>query len=186
MKVVSKKQLRQVLKEERQLYLSKSTKKHLIYLFEKPLSYKIWKWQKVLRICEYWQSQKGTIAHLFLHYYKRRLFNRGTKLNIEIYPGCFEKGLKIYHTGIIVNSHAQIGENCQLHGQNCIGNNGNNDICPRIGNGLNLGIGACIIGDVQLGHDSVIGAGSIVNKSFPDKSVIIGVPGKLLNKNDKL
>ncbi len=39
--------------------------------------------------------------------------------------GVFEPGLVIYHSGnIVVNGFARVGEDCQLHGDNCIGNNG--------------------------------------------------------------
>lgn len=180
--ITTKKQLNIVLREERLLYISQNKKQHLINLFEQPLSYRIWKWQKRLRICEYWQNRKGIISHLIFRYHKRKLFSTGNKLHIEIYPGCFGKGLKIYHTGIIVNNHAQIKNNCQLHGLNCIGNKGITDACPQIGKELNLGIGACVIGDVQLGDNITIGANSVVTKSFSDNTVIVGIPGRILCK----
>ena len=172
-------QLKEIISFERRLYISPSRKKHIIYTFENPLSYRIWKWQKTLRLCEYLKNKRGLLRKFAYHYYNRRLLSIGSKLNIEIYPGCFDKGLKIYHTGIVVNPKAKIGRNCQLHGQNCIGNNGIIDLSPIIGDNLDLGFGAVVIGGVKLGKGVTVGAGSVVCKSFVDNSVIVGVPGKI-------
>jgi maltose O-acetyltransferase len=50
----------------------------------------------------------------------------------------------------------------------------------RIGNNCWVGAKVTILKDVQIGDGCVIGAGSVVTKSFPPYSVVVGVPGKLL------
>jgi serine acetyltransferase len=45
--------------------------------------------------------------------------------------------------------------------------------------------GACIFGNVTIGHDSIIGAGSIVVDDIPPYSLVIGVPGRVIKKFNK-
>lgn len=66
----------------------------------------------------------------------------------------FAKGLHPHHTfGTVINGDAVIGENCMLHGKNCIGNDGYSKICPRLGNNIRLGVGASVIGNLKLADD---------------------------------
>ena len=95
-----------------------------------------------------------------------------------IYAGTCGKGLHIWHYGsIIINGYAKIGENCTLHGQNCIGNNGKSNEAPVIGNNVDIGAGASIIGNIKIADEIVIGAGAVVNKSFFRKgAILVGIP----------
>lgn len=88
-------------------------------------------------------------------------------------------GLKIFHPyNIIINDGVKIGENCILRHNTTIGNNGRNKLCPKLGDNVNIGCGAVIIGEVVIGNDSYIGANTLVNKSFKENSVIVGFTGK--------
>ena len=51
---------------------------------------------------------------------------------------------------------------------------------PTIGNGVILFSGAKIIGPVEISDNSVVGANSVVNKSFPANSIIAGAPARLI------
>lgn len=53
----------------------------------------------------------------------------------------------------------------------------------RIGEGSYIGTGAIILQGVQLGRRCIVGAGAVVVDSFPDDSVIVGVPAKILHKS---
>lgn len=116
-------------------------------------------------------------------YYERRKSLLGIRLGIEIGPNCFGKGLCIYHGGsIIVNAAVRVGENCRLHGGNCIGNNGYDDAAPRLGDNVDIGYGAVLIGDIQIADNTVIGANAVVNRSFTEpESRIAGVPARKLD-----
>ena len=55
-----------------------------------------------------------------------------------------------------------------------------------IGNGSWIGANAIIFPGVTLGKCCVVGAGSVVTKSFPDYSVIVGIPAKLVKTLDEI
>lgn len=50
----------------------------------------------------------------------------------------------------------------------------------RVGRGCLIGIGAVILDGVEIGPGSIIGAGAIVTKSVPERSLVVGVPGKVV------
>lgn len=105
----------------------------------------------------------------------------GMKLGIEITPGFVGEGVKICHQNVIINGH--VGENCTFHGHNVIGNKrtGSADEVPTLGSGIDVGVGAMVIGDVTIADNCVIGAGAVVTKSFLEPgTVIVGVPAKAI------
>lgn len=153
--------------------------------FEHNLTDRIWTWQKWLRMCEYLEGKNGLVNHIRMHIARRNLNKLGEKLNIEIYPGNFEKGLLIWHTGIVVNNHARIGINCELHGNNCIGNRGGGatEGVPILGNNVDIGYGAVVIGAVHLADNIKVGANAVVNHTCDIvNTVLVGVPAKKLNE----
>ncbi len=135
-----------------------------------------------LRKQEYYTNTgKGNkLKTLFSLYYERKKHKIGNKLGFYIAPNCCESGLVIYHHGqIIINNAAKIGHNCQFHGNNCVGNNGITEDAPTIGDNVDIGFGAIIIGNVTLADDIKIGANAVVNKSFTEKGITIaGVPAR--------
>ena len=169
---------------------SGSGKQRLIDAFTNEPKYLIRRFLKYRRLEEYYintakgNKLKGALGIL----YDRKANRLGNQLGIEIGPNCFGKGLTIYHIGsIIVNPAARIGENCRLHGANCIGNNGKTQGVPRIGNNVDIGYGAVIIGDIEIADDVVIGANAVVNKSvLTPGAVVVGVPGRIVKKNEIL
>ena len=146
-----------------------------------PESY-INKYLLYLRKQEYYQNtaEGNKIKSLLGLFYERKKHRLGIKLGFNIPPNSFGKGLTIYHTGcLVVNTTARIGENCKLHGNNCIGNNGIEDKSPVIGNNVDIGFGAVIIGDVTIADNIKIGANAVVNKSYTEPGItIVGVPAR--------
>ncbi len=105
--------------------------------------------------------------------------NLSFKLGVEINPFHCGKGVRICHPNVVINGYA--GDNCIFHGNNIIGNKktGAKSDIPKIGNNVDIGTGAIIIGNVVIADKCVIGAGAVVTKSFTTPgTVIAGVPAK--------
>ena len=90
--------------------------------------------------------------------------------------------MNIYHGGsIIINPAVRAGKNCSLHGANCIGNNGLTPDVPRLGDGVDLGYGAVVIGNVEIADNVKIGANAVVNRSVLEPGcTVAGVPAKIV------
>ncbi len=131
---------------------------------------------RALRYTEYYYNCNKKVLYFFAQRKKNRL---GAMLGITIWHNTVDAGLKIWHYGsIIVNGHAKIGKNCQLHGDNCIGNKGGESYeAPSIGNNVEIGVGACVIGDIFIADNVRIGANAVVTKScYTEGATLVGVP----------
>lgn len=184
--ISSAEDFKKYIKEDNHQWVNSSKKYSLIAWFCHEPSYLIAKYLYYLRKEEYFintangSKLKGALG-LFYDRKKNRL---GNLLGIQIDPNCFESGLTIYHPGsIVVNPAVRVGKNCKLHGGNCIGNNGINNHVPHIGNNVDIGYGAVIIGDIEIADNVIIGANAVVNKSIKiPGSVVVGVPGKMIER----
>src|SRR5690606_13272239 len=80
----------------------------------------------------------------------------------------------------IINA-IEIGENFYINHLVTIGEEKGKK--PVIGNNVSIYTGAIIIGDISIGNNCVIGAGSVVTKSIPDNCVVVGNPAKIIKQN---
>ena len=88
--------------------------------------------------------------------------------------------------GIFVAHESVIGKNCVIYQQVTIGKKSEIGEGPRIGDNCIIYPGAKIFGEIKIGNNCIIGANAVVNKSFPDNSIIVGIPAKCLRrKNEK-
>lgn len=150
--------------------------------------YYIEKYLLYLRKQEYYRNNSQSFHNKAIAlYYERKKNKIGNQLGFYIDINCFDEGLTIFHHGsIIVNPNAKIGKNCKLHGNNCIGNNGITEECPVIGDNVDIGFGAVIIGNVEIANDIIIGANAVVNKSFRESGITIaGVPARKVTRKVK-
>ena len=184
--IKTKAELRSCLNKEREIYLPHRNKLEII--LESENRYKIYKYIKLLRKTEYHYNNKKNLFHKLMYAIKRRGKNiLGRKLGIEMWENSFDEGLRIEHSGnIVVNGHARIGKNCILHGSNCIGNDGLSSMTPRIGDNVRIGVGAKIIGDVDIADNVIVAAGAVVIKSCDvPYAVLAGVPAKIVKIRSK-
>lgn len=98
-----------------------------------------------------------------------------------------DSGLVIIHGGCIaVNNEAVIGKNCTIYHGVTIGMEfrGKRRGNPVIGNQVWVGANAAIVGNVRVGDDVLIAPGAFVNFDVPSHSVVIGNPGKIIQKEN--
>lgn len=89
------------------------------------------------------------------------------------------KGVIFYHPyGIFINSQAVIGTHFICRGQVTIGNKGDmvGNECPVIGDYVQVGVGAKLIGPIKIGDHCSVGANAVVTHSFPSGQTIVGIP----------
>lgn len=95
-------------------------------------------------------------------------------------------GLLIHHFGgVILNAKTKIGVNCTLRHNVTIGNRHLKDDVPEIGNNVNIGCGATILGKIKIGNNVSIGANAVVLVDIPDNCTVVGNPAKILTKKAK-
>ncbi len=184
--IKSRMELKEYLEYERKLYFKDNLKSKIEKYIVMDKDIYIYRFVKYLRKSEYYyNTRKYIFGNIMYLYYRRKKNKLGIKLGIEAWENCFEKGLKIWHTAtIVVNGETKIGSNCEIKGDLCIGNNGKNNLSPKIGNDVQIGNGAKIIGDITIGNKTIIGAGTVVTKSFiQNDNILVGVPAKKINNN---
>jgi serine O-acetyltransferase len=87
---------------------------------------------------------------------------------------------------IIIHPHCIIGKNVTIMQGATIGGNlgkkKNNRTSPKIGENVFIGPGAKILGPVEIGKNSIIGANTVITKDIPSNCIAVGVPAKVIKK----
>ena len=134
------------------------------------------------------------IAHkLYLkeHYFLARwISQRGVrKTGIEIHPGAqIGENFFIDHgNGVIIGETAVVGNNVTLYQGVTLGGTGkeHGKRHPTIGDNVMISAGAKIIGSFTVGENSKIGAGSVVIEEVPPNCTVVGVPGRIVKRNNQ-
>lgn len=102
----------------------------------------------------------------------------GLLLGYEIPVNVFGAGLRINHKGVlIVHAKVRVGENCDIHQMVNIGEWGDKDAIPTIGNNVFIGPSAKLFGKITIADNCKVGANAVVNKSFmKEGTTIVGIP----------
>lgn len=134
--------------------------------------------------------RKAHKLYLKKHYYRARRISQKTarKTGIEIHPGAqIGEGLFIDHGhGVVIGETAIIGDNVTLYQGVTLGGTGKESgkRHPTIGNNVMIGAGAKVLGSFTIGDNCKIGAGSVVLENVPPNSTVVGVPGRIVMRND--
>ena len=124
------------------------------------------------------------------HYFWARYISQRAvrKTGIEIHPGAkIGKGLFIDHgNGVIIGETTIIGDNVTLYQCVTLGGTGkeHGKRHPTIGNNVMISAGAKVLGSFKIGDNSKIGAGSVVLEEVPPNSTVVGVPGRVVKRNN--
>ena len=79
--------------------------------------------------------------------------------------------------GIVISGYAKFGDNCRLRNGVVVGLKNVAEPCaPQIGNNVDIGAGAKILGNIKIGNNVNIGANSVVLTDVPDNAIAVGVP----------
>jgi serine O-acetyltransferase len=90
-------------------------------------------------------------------------------------------GLRIWHFGgIFVHPNTVIGRNCTLRQGVTLGNRRNEGDAPTLGDNVELGACAQVLGAVHVGHGAKVGAMSLVLNDVPPGSTVIGIPAAVV------
>ncbi|ACD90880.1 MAG: serine acetyltransferase [Chlorobium limicola] len=113
--------------------------------------------------------------------YKTVQILTGIELPCEVPVG---KNFRIDHFGdIIISGYARFGDNCIIRNGVTVGlKNIEEKAAPSIGNNVNIGTGAKLLGNITIGDNVDIGANAVVITSIPDNSLAVGIPAKIIPK----
>ena len=134
------------------------------------------------------------LAHkLYLkgHYFWARYISQraARKTGIEIHPGAqIGKGFFIDHGhGVIIGETTIIGDDCTLYQGVTLGGTGKEQgkRHPTLGNNVMVSAGANVLGSFTIGDNSKIGAGSVVLNEVPPNSTVVGVPGRVIKRDNQ-
>lgn len=108
---------------------------------------------------------------------------------IEIHPGA-KIGRRVFidhGTGVVIGETAEVGDNVTIYQGSTLGGTGKEKgkRHPTIGNNVVISSGAKVLGPFTVGDNSKIGAGSVVLKEVPPNCTVVGVPGRIVVKDDK-
>lgn len=140
----------------------------------------------------------AVIVHRCTHWlYKKKCFLLARIISnvtrfftgVEIHPGAtIGKGVFIDHgMGVVIGETAEVGDMVTIYQGVTLGGTGK-DVGkrhPTIGNNVVISSGAKVLGPFTVGDNSKIGAGAVVLKEVPPNCTVVGVPGRIVVKDNK-
>ncbi|MFX0538615.1 serine O-acetyltransferase EpsC [Ornithinimicrobium sp. Y1847] len=135
---------------------------------------------------------------VWTHRVSHRLWQGGAKLparllsqaaraatGVEIHPGAtIGRRFFIDHgMGVVIGETAEVGDDVMLYHGVTLGGRSLEPVKrhPTLGDGVTIGAGAKVLGNVTLGHGSQVGANAVVTKDVPAMCVATGIPAKTRN-----
>lgn len=105
---------------------------------------------------------------------------------VDVHPAArLGKGIMIDHAhSIVIGETAVVGDNVSMLHAVTLGGTGkeDDDRHPKIGDGVLIGAGAKVLGNIRVGHCSRIAAGSVVLEDVPPCTTVAGVPSKIVGE----
>ena len=122
------------------------------------------------------------LSLLYKFCYRRIIEKTGIELPCEAKVG---RNFRIDHqSGIVISGYAEFGDNCVVRNGVTVGlKNVETPKAPRIGNNVDIGAGAKILGDITIGDNVRIGANAVVLADVPPDSLAVGIPARIISRN---
>ncbi len=137
---------------------------------------------------------------IFLHRISHKLWNIGIPLlpriisqitrsltGVEIHPGAkIGKGVFIDHgMGVVIGETTEIGNRCLLYQGVTLGGTGKSHgkRHPTLSENVVVGAGAKVLGAINVGENTRIGAGSVVVRDVEADSTVVGIPGRIVHQS---
>lgn len=112
---------------------------------------------------------------LYKFFFKLVQIITGIELPCEVEVG--QNFIIDHFSSIIISGYARFGDNCRIRNGVVVGLKNINEPCaPYIGNNVDIGSGAKLLGNIKIGNNVVIGANAVVITNVPDNSIAVGVP----------
>ena len=128
----------------------------------------------------WWWTHGHTLITRTLSTWSRHRFG------VEIHPGAtIGRRFVIDHgMGIVVGETTIIGDDCQLYQGVTLGGTGKQGgkRHPTLGNGVVVGVGASVLGNITLGDNVKVGGGAVVVRDVPADCTVVGIPGHVTTK----
>jgi serine O-acetyltransferase len=175
--------LRELIYSDLYRYYGRADLRTLLKAFVLGIEYKYMFWK---RVC--WWADKQSLVWMPLKIIswlmlRRYMFKYGIEIpyKTEVGPGCYVG----HFGGITISYKARIGKNCNISQGVTIGQSyrGGHQGTPTLGDGVYVGPGAKLFGNIKVGNNVAIGANCVVTKDVPDNAVIVGVPGMVISYN---
>lgn len=126
-----------------------------------------------------WQNKRFDLA-LFIQSRNSEVFG------VDIHPAAkLGRGVMFDHaTGIVIGETAEVEDKVSIMQSVTLGGTGNEsgDRHPKIRQGVMIGSGAKILGNIEIGRGAKVGAGSVVLNDVPAHVTVVGVPAKIVGK----
>ncbi|WP_299559704.1 serine O-acetyltransferase [uncultured Sulfitobacter sp.] len=132
------------------------------------------------RVAHYlWVQKKYDLAY-FVQMRVSEIFG------VDIHPAArIGKGIMIDHAhSVVIGETAVVGDNVSMLHSVTLGGTGKEeeDRHPKIGDGVLIGAGAKVLGNITIGHCSRIAAGSVVLDSVPACKTVAGIPARIVGE----
>ena len=145
-----------------------------------PITFRIWFFQKVLGFNKH--------AYWPMHFTSKVVGVQNIQIGVGTYPG-YNPGVYIQGTGSLkIGNYTHVGQNAGIlsGGHNIYNHLELTKEKTEIGDYCWIGMNSVILPGVHLGHHTIVAAGAVVTKSFPDGYVIVGGnPAKVIKELDR-
>ena len=148
------------------------------YFFQPLLFYKGFHALQSYRVANYWVEEK-----LSFSLYIQSIVSE--KFNVDIHPNAkMGKGIMVDHaSGVVIGETAIVGDYSSIFHGVTLGGVGSEkgQRHPQVGKNVLLSANSTIVGNIKIGDNAKIGAGSVVLNDIPKDCTAVGVPAKVIN-----